>query len=372
MWLQTFVVRFATLAAMALFLAEVASAEPVQARIPPVPSQPSYLGEPKETYQVFVFGDSLAAGLFSGMSRMAEGDLRVVIDGRFKDDSGLARPEFYDWASALPKIQERREIDVAVILLGSNDGQDMRSATSVIAFATPDWASTYAQRVDRIISILKEKGSAVYWVELPPMGPAPLEAETKFVATIQHDRALKAKLRTIDTRSVFADAENRYTDQGLDVDGNQTRLRARDGIHFLKSGNNKLGQLVLDAIRKDIDIADGKNQVVAAPAPEAGEATTVAPAETKPSLPLFGQLEGARTETEQTVFPADPTWASAVIAVRGDGGGKSDSLPTPQALVTALKDRVQPQSAAGALFAEGKWPQPQPGRFDDFTWPKQP
>ena len=62
---------------------------------------------PQETYQLFVFGDSLAAGLFSGMSRMAEGDLRIAIDGRFKDDSGLARPEFYDWAAALPKIQER-------------------------------------------------------------------------------------------------------------------------------------------------------------------------------------------------------------------------------------------------------------------------
>ena len=164
----------------------------------------SYIGEAQETYQIFVFGDSLAAGLFSGMSRMAEGDLRIAIDGRFKDDSGLARPEFYDWAAALPKIQERREIDIAVILLGSNDGQDIRSISGHIPFSTPEWASTYAQRLDGIISLLKSQGVAIYWVELPPMGPAPLEAEAQFVATIQRDRAMREKIRYIETRKTFS------------------------------------------------------------------------------------------------------------------------------------------------------------------------
>ena len=330
-------------------------------------AQSSYLGEPKETYQVFVFGDSLAAGLFAGMSRMAEGDLRISFDGRFKDDSGLARLEFYDWAAALPKIQERRNIDIAVILLGSNDGQDMRSATSVIPFSTPDWATTYAQRVDEIVEILKAKGTAVYWVELPPMGPEPLELETKYVATIQRDRVQKSEVRYIDTRSVFADKDDRYTDKGPDVDGKETRLRTRDGIHFLKSGNNKLGKLVLDAIRKDIDIADGKAaKQLTMPAEVAGEA------EAKPSLPLFGQMAGAKNEVAQTIIEADPTWASAVIAINRAVPTKADSIVTPQTLITSLKERVPPSSTAGQLFTEGKWPAPRPGRFDDFSWPRQP
>src|SRR5688500_603696 len=193
----------------------------------------SYVGPPQETYQLFVFGDSLAAGLFSGMSRMAEGDLRIAIDGRFKDDSGLARPEFYDWAAALPKIHERREIDIAVILLGSNDGQDIRSISGPIQFSTPEWASTYAQRVDDIIKLLKDRKIAIYWVELPPMGPAPLEAEAAFVATIQRDRALREKTRYVETRKIFSDVSGRYTDQGTDIAGKAPRLRSRNGIHFL-------------------------------------------------------------------------------------------------------------------------------------------
>src|SRR5262245_44976579 len=69
--------------------AEPPYTHPPEARVAIVPSGPSYVGAPQESYQLFVFGDSLAAGLFAGMSRMAEGDLRLVIDGRFKDDSGL-------------------------------------------------------------------------------------------------------------------------------------------------------------------------------------------------------------------------------------------------------------------------------------------
>jgi hypothetical protein len=117
----------------ALGLLQIAHAEPLEMRgelksnVAAKASPPafSYIGEAQDTYQIFVFGDSLAAGLFSGMNRVAEGDLRIAIDGRFKDDSGLARPEFYDWAAALPKIQDRRKMDIAVILIGSNDGQDI-------------------------------------------------------------------------------------------------------------------------------------------------------------------------------------------------------------------------------------------------------
>jgi hypothetical protein len=335
------------------------------------PLRNSYIGAAQETYQLFVFGDSLAAGLFSGMSRMAEGDLRIAIDGRFKDDSGLARPEFYDWAAALPKIHERRKIDIAVILLGSNDGQDIRTISGPIGFSTPEWASTYAQRVDEIISRLKNMGIAIYWVELPPMGPAPLEAEAGYVATIQRDRAVREKIRYVETRKVFNDSNGRYTDQGADPTGRITRLRSRDGIHFLKSGNNKLAMLVLEAIRRDIEIADGKVTRVFV-SPHADDPVRASPQKEIRPMPIFGQTAGSREELSLTLITADPRWASAVLAVKGGAGQrKGDALSTPQTIVSALKARVAPQSSAGLLLFEGRWPKSRKGRYDDFSWPKQ-
>jgi hypothetical protein len=334
----------------------------------------SYLGQPKDTYQVFVFGDSLAAGMFAGMARMAEGDLRLSIDGRFKDDSGLTRPEFYDWASALPKVLERREIDIAVIFLGANDGQDIRTSAGSIVFRTPDWATTYADRIDRIIDVLRQRGTAIYWTELPPMGPEPLEEEARYIATIHRDRAQKAKIRFVETRPVFADADDRYTDQGIDSEGRQTRLRTKDGIHFLKAGNNRLGEIILAAIRKDIDIADGKPRYVFVsphdddPLPAASNREVE---KEKPRLPLFGQAAGSKEEADKTVFTADPLWAAAVLAITSGvdlGVGKSDSLETPFTALIGLRQRVAPESSAGQLLIKGQWPKVEPGRFDDFSW----
>ena len=367
----------AVLAIAAMGWLQVVHAEPLEMRgelkpnVAAKASPPafSYIGEAQETYQIFVFGDSLAAGLFSGMSRMAEGDLRIAIDGRFKDDSGLARPEFYDWAAALPKIQERREMDIAVILIGSNDGQDIRSISGHIPFSTPEWASTYAQRLDSIISFLKSQGVAIYWVELPPMGPAPLEAEAQYVATIQRDRATREKVRYIETRKTFSDVNGKYTDQGTDPNGTVMRLRARDGIHFLKSGNNKLASLVLQALRRDIEIADGKVTTYKFVSPHSDDPVRAAPEKEIRPMPIFGQASGSREEASVTLITADPAWGSAVLAISG-GSRKSDALNTSQTLLTTLKARVEPQSSAGQLLFEGRWPAAKKGRYDDFGWPK--
>src|SRR5947209_1059896 len=82
------------LLALALFLAAALHASAQQSGA----AQP-YL-QSKESYQIFVLGDSLAAGLWSGMNRLAQGDDRLAIDGRYKEDSGLARPDYYDWNNA--------------------------------------------------------------------------------------------------------------------------------------------------------------------------------------------------------------------------------------------------------------------------------
>src|SRR4051812_36770804 len=66
---------------------------------PALAQQKPYLPR-KDSYNVFVLGDSLAGGLGAGMTRLAQNDPEIVMDGRFKEDSGLARPEFYDWNEA--------------------------------------------------------------------------------------------------------------------------------------------------------------------------------------------------------------------------------------------------------------------------------
>ena len=61
-------------------------------------------------------------------------------------------------------------MDVAVVMLGSNDGQDMQSDAGTIAFGTPEWRKAYAAEVDRLISTLQGRSVSIYWLGVPPSG----------------------------------------------------------------------------------------------------------------------------------------------------------------------------------------------------------
>src|SRR5262249_32559210 len=142
---------------------------------PSAPVKP-YL-DSKQSYQVFVLGDSLAAGLWSGLMRATDGDERLSVDGRYKEDSGLARPEYYDWSDALQKILASNSIDIAVVMIGTNDGQEIRDGDLRYTFGSPDWSRQYAAEVERLTKSLRDAGAAVYWVELPPMAEPAYDSE---------------------------------------------------------------------------------------------------------------------------------------------------------------------------------------------------
>ncbi|MDP4823111.1 MAG: hypothetical protein NWR47_04100, partial [Aestuariivirgaceae bacterium] len=73
--------------------------------------QGSYLGQPRDSYQIFLFGDALADGVLGSLRTAVEGDALLKVDGRTQDESGLARPDIHDWVVALPKIQESQRME---------------------------------------------------------------------------------------------------------------------------------------------------------------------------------------------------------------------------------------------------------------------
>jgi uncharacterized protein len=330
-----------------------AAALPLQAQ------QKQYLPV-KDEYQVFVIGDSLAAGLWSGLTRAADQDSRLSINGRYKEDSGLTRPEYYDWNAALPKILERNTIDIAVVMIGSNDGQDIRDGDMRYVFGTPEWSAHYAAQIDRLIKTLTEAGAAVYWVELPPMAAEQYDAEIKTIAAIQAERAKAAGIKVVGTRAALSLENGGYTDKGFDAEGEFVRLRARDGVHFLKAGNTKLGSLVFEAMRTDLDHPEGQ-----------GESAAVTSVQPEASGPAFGQSDAGGGDTVMYMEPEPEQPAPPITeATKSDyAGPKNPVVPTNRAMAELAKS-AHPGSTAQRLFTLGEAPPPQPGRFDDFRMPQ--
>jgi uncharacterized protein len=297
---------------------------------------------------ILVIGDALGGGLGAGLTRRVELEDGYNVTARFNEESGIARPEVYDWSATLPKILDGKAYDAVVVLLGANDRQTIRSGNFRYGFNTPEWIAAYAAQTGRILDALALAGPKIYWVSIPPMANPDYEAAMQVILQIQKERVEAKGATFVDIRAAFLTADGNYTDQGADDTGELRKLRARDGVTFFKQGNNRMGQLVLAAIKKG-----------QASAPAAKTLTPGATALAKPDLPLFGQTgaDGMAVPFR----PADPGVA-ALAGLVASGA--------VEAGLAALQSLSPPGSAAEKLFVAGEALPPPAGRSDDFSLAK--
>ena len=333
-----------------LVLATAAAAQDV------LPEQPAFgSGLDNETYRILVIGDALAGGMGAGLTRMADLEGGFEVTNRFKEESGVARPEVHDWGVALPKLLEGNAFDAVVVMLGSNDRQAIRVDEQRFEFDTPEWTAAYVARTDRILDALVAGGGKVYWVSVPPMADPEYDAAMRKIADLHKQRVEAKGGKFVDIRKTFLNPDGSYTDTGPGDDGTLRRLRSRDGVTFYKQGNNRLGQLVLTAIKEGMTKeAPGQGTEVAA---GKGDAPSL------PKVPLFGQatVDGAA----MTMRPEEFKVADLVP--------KTDLVPSgPGAKLAGLRTIVVPGSAAEKLFTIGQIPPPPAGRADDFSYVPPP
>lgn len=313
---------------------ETVAPEAAQSAMP----QGSYLGAPRDSYQIFLFGDGLASGVLASLKAAVEQDALIKVDGRTQEESGLARPDIHDWAQALPKIQESNSIDIAVMMLGVNDSQPMRDGGRGFAFGTDEWKAAYGARVDALITILKSKGSTVYWLGLPPLGARALDANMSLISNVQKARAEAAGVKFIDLSAAFG--------------ANAKSFQRGDGISLTQLGHDKVAQILLAAIRADIAAAFGRAET-AGLSPDA-------PQSDAPVSPLFGQLVSPTDGVEGVMRPAYRPPSTLIAGAEGN-------VVTGRVLVERLIESTATGSSAEALFMKGQWPAPKPGRVDDFS-----
>jgi hypothetical protein len=306
-----------------------------------VPDQPAADDSQDNVFHILVIGDTIGGGLGAGLTRAVEQEDGYDVTLRFNEESGVARPEVYDWGETIPKIVADKGYDGAVILLGANDRQTIRQDSVSYDFNTPGWIIAYKSRMDRILDGLVAAGIKIYWVSLPPMGDPAYNQDIKIVAAIQKERVEAKGGQFIDISKNFLDASGQYTDQGPDDTGEIHKLRGRDGVSFFKAGNNLMAQLVLNAIRASL-AAPAKP----APAPVISRE--------QPVLPLFGQYDYAGAEATFTPEP----FTSQSLAGAGAMG------------IANVRSIVAPGSAAEKLFVTGEAAPAPVGRADDYKLPE--
>ena len=337
-----------------ILLAPLALAGPALAQSPDAPVMGSSAGAEQAEAQprrILVLGDAAGGGLGAGLARVAEAQGEDEVSIRFNEESGLARPEVYDWPATVPKILESNSYDVIVVMLGANDRQVIRSGSERYAFDAPEWADLYKAQLDLLLDELAKSGARIVWVGPPPMRDPEYDAAVAAISLLQRERVEARGLTFIDMRDALSGPGGGFTDVGEDDTGTVTKLRGRDGISFFKAGNNLMGQIVLTALE----------QADAAAAPRLAEQAAPEAAEKASLVPVFGQ--SLMNGEAYTVQPEGVTANAVVLA----GAGLN-----PEAALRTLREISPKGSAAQQLFTRGIAGPAPTGRADDFAAPPAP
>jgi uncharacterized protein len=340
---------------------------------PAAVAQPSALppgfGGEDGIYRILVIGDGLAGGLGNGMMRMAENEPGFEILNRFNESSGLARTEVYDWAAAIPKIVENAPVDAIVVLVGLNDRQGIRDGNFRHVFKAPEWEKAYLSSIDRVLASAKTAGAKTFWISLPPMESKVFDTDMQYLNGLHRARVASVGGHYVDVRPFFVGADGAFVDRGPDDTGAERKLRERDGVKFMKAGNNRFGQLVLGSI-KTLEAGNAPPPVAATTAPAVVAALPVPAQPAAETItivavpPSFGQtgLDG-----EDLTFRADVVQPNVKppVSVAARTAGQAQSNGKQTFGVQAL-----PGSRAQQLFENGVSAPAPVGRFDDYSVPE--
>ena len=204
---------------------------------------------PTSELRIAVVGDSLAAGLGVYLEREFRPALvQVLRQGRVS--TGLSRLDYFDWMTALAKIETAYRPDLVVVMIGDNDNQSLLTPGGQVAaeIGSFEWPVKYEGRVEDFTRIAVDAGSHVAWVGLPIVQ----RKERWQVMQRQNEvfeRVVDATPNAlyVDTWDRFATREGQYTPFYWE-DGKVELIRTSDGLHFNPRGYELLAEAVGTAV----------------------------------------------------------------------------------------------------------------------------
>ncbi len=162
--------------------------------------------------------------------------------------TGLARLDLYDWVA---KAAELGKADVAVVMMGANDNQPMRTAGGIVKHGTPEWQKEYTTRVAGFLSALQKNGvKSVVWVELPAMRDDKLNADVQGINAAAKAGVSQSGQTWYETRTLFSKSgDGAYTAYIIQASGMPLHIRAEDGVHVNRKGADWLAGKLVPAVK---------------------------------------------------------------------------------------------------------------------------
>lgn len=321
---------------------DIRKAKPKIKKKPRAPAEPAVpvVEKTPDSRVILVIGDFMASGLAEGLDTAFAANPAIRIVQRANGSSGFVRDDVYNWPEQVKSLIEAEKPAAVVVMLGSNDRQQMRVNDVREQPRSENWTKEYERRTEALGEALASTKVPYLWVGMPAFKAPKMTSDMLAFNDIYHSAAEKNGGEFVDVWDGFVDENGAFVTTGPDINGQAVRLRSDDGINVSKAGKRKLAFYTEKPLAKILGLA-APGSVVTAAAP-AG-----APVEA-PSLPA------APIVVDRTVpmLLNDPAL---------DGGS--------ELLGAAAAPKANPDLPGEKLILEGKAPEASPGRADDFSWP---
>ena len=214
---------------------------------------------PNERHKLFVFGDSLAAGLAAPLAAdLAASNVDVV--NKAIGTPGLSRTDA-EWEKIVEALPLGDDFQIAVVLVGADDRGPIRLPKQRLDFGTPAWKQDYERRIDGLLKALHSRKAAVYWVGLPIMRGEVATNAAQLLNGMFLERARLSSTKFVDIWDGFVDADGAYSDIGPDLTGAVRQLRTQNGVYMTALGYQKLANILEREITHDLTAAHREREV---------------------------------------------------------------------------------------------------------------
>jgi hypothetical protein len=212
------------------------------------PPKPQVEKAPNAT-RLAVFGDSLAIDLSRALERLYAEDPNLVVIDQGVSSSGFVRNDYFDWDAAITEEIAADSFDLAVVIIGINDRQEITVDGQSYKSLTDQWTAAYQARITSFLGKLRAARKPVIWVGLPPMSKAEYSAAISQISNIHRLASFSGGAEFLDIYERFLGEDGKYSSHGPDVNGQNARMRKDDGIHFSTAGADKLAFYLSQSIQ---------------------------------------------------------------------------------------------------------------------------
>jgi uncharacterized protein len=190
--------------------------------------------------KVLVIGDFMASALADGLNMATVSDAGIAIEKGTDGSSGLVRTDHLDWPVTLKAQIEKLKPALIVIMLGSNDRQQMSVNGQKEKFRSEAWNNEYEKRISAVIAVATQNKVPFIWTGLPSFQSPSLSADAATLNSLYRTKAEMAGGVFIDIWDGFADENGKFIASGSDINGQPVRLRGSDGLSLTKAGKRKM------------------------------------------------------------------------------------------------------------------------------------